>query len=177
MDAAGRTLSVDYATALLNNGVELRAAKVKNCIDLPLTVSGYPIASDLPLHAKVAHSSAVAERADGLSSSIALVSAATERGVIEGAADVGQAENSILGSEVMVPLIELSPARGNEVNVAWFVALCGMPVDLSTLVSTLDLEWTDNGLRAVFGSVTRSLPWIRRNTWPADAIGQGVFGP
>jgi hypothetical protein len=176
MDAAGRTLRVDYATTLLSNGIELRAARVKDCVDLPLTVSGYSLASDLPLHATVTHNFAAVERTDGLSSSIALVSAATERGALTGAADVGQADKSILGSRVMVPRIELSPAWGNEVKIGWLVALCGKPVDLTALVNTLDLQWAEDGVR-VFGSVTRSMPWIRRNTWPADTIGQGVFGP
>lgn len=177
MDAANRTMTVDYATTVLAGGVELRTARVKGSVALPLTLSGYALSADSDIDSTTTDAMASAARDDGLSSSIALLFAEAGGKVLSGMPEVRRASSSILGSHVAVPVVELPPAQGDEVKVAWVVALTGKDPQLDRVVEGLALDWSDRGVQISLGHLTRHMPWIRRDTWPADAIGQGVFGP
>jgi hypothetical protein len=175
LDAAGRGVSVDYSTAILDDSVELRAAIVRDAAALPLTVSGYALPSDQPMDTALGEGSARATTHDGLSSSIALV-------CIQGdvapaaAAQIRYASDSILGSDVAVPTVSIPPASSSEIRIAWLVSLSRQGKDLPAIAAALDLRWTKQGLHASLGGTTRCLPWMRHDKWPADSINQGVFG-
>ncbi len=177
LDAAGRGVSVDYATAILDGAVELRVARVQDAAALPLTVSGYALPSDQPIDTAIRGESARATTHDGLSSSIAMVSVGADAMPAACAAGIRYASGSILGSKVAVPVVSISPASSSELRIAWLVALSRQITDLSAIAAGLELHWSNRGLKASFRQTTRNLPWIRQETWPADSINQGIFGP
>ncbi|ABK03097.1 conserved hypothetical protein [Arthrobacter sp. FB24] len=175
LDAAGRGVSVDYATTILDGSVELRAARVRGAVALPLTVSGYALSSDQPMDTGVRGGCARATTHDGLSSSIALVSIQADASSAP-AAQIRYAPESILGEKVAVPAVRISPARSTEIRIAWLVSLSRREVDLSAIAAGLELNWSNQCLHASIGNTARSLPWMRHDKWPADSINQGIFG-
>lgn len=177
LDAAGRGVSVDYATAVLDDAVELRVARVCDAAALPLTVSGYALPSDGQMDTVVQGECAIATTQEGLSSSIALISVRADGSPVATAAGICYSSDSVLGSKVAVPVVRISPGSSAEIRIAWLVALSGRLMDLSGVAAELELHWSNRGLKASFRQTTRNLPWIRQETWPADSINQGIFGP
>lgn len=175
LDAAGRDVGVDYATALLADGVELRAARVRGAVALSLEVSGYALASDTEPESHVTAGGACTASVEGLRSCIHFVG--TPQGEqVTATPRVREASGSILGERVAVPVITLDPLAGAEVRLAWLVSFSRRHIDLEAMAGRLALNWTGESLQTEDGSVHKNLSWIRHERWPADAINQGVFG-
>ncbi|MGP5394805.1 DUF2264 domain-containing protein [Arthrobacter rhombi] len=175
LDAAGRDVEVDYATALLPDGVELRAARIRGAVAMPLEASGYALAGDTEPESVLTAAGALAAGADGLRSAIQFVGA-PEDDTVAATPRIREASGSILGERVAVPVITVDPAAGAETRWSWLVCFTRRNIDLEAVARRLVLHWTPDGLQASDGAITANLSWIRHERWPADAINQGVFG-
>ena len=170
---AGRDVAVDVATTMFG-ALEVRLARLRGVIGLPVRVSGYPVAASGPLETEVTDGYARVGREDGLTSALGVLGCTASCPL---RVDVRLAvADTPFGDAVGLPFAALDRAEQNEVLVAWWVRLVGSgsPVPLP---ADFEVRWLEDGAEVRHGGRRRRLRWTGDQGWPADKINQGVFHP
>lgn len=180
LDAAGRDVTVDYASTVLN-GVEVRVARLSGVIGLSPIVSGYAISSDKPISMAVQGAaarasgerrSAIGQASSELMSAILLLPAGEAAGF---QARCVEGPSTALGEYSALPLLEFDAMSVNTVRLAWLVGLGASAATLAEMGAGLELSWSEGGAQVQWEGTHRVLPWQREKAWPADQANQGVF--
>ena len=173
LDAGGRDIAVDVATTAFG-ALEVRVARLRGVIGLPVRVSGWPVAGPEPLCCKTTDDGVRVSRSDALSSALGVVGSNTEA-PFEVEVRLARADTPF-GDVVGLPFAALARADQNEVLVACWVALTGCDAPTSVL-DDLKVHWLTDGAEVRSGGQRRRLWWSGDQGWPADRLNQGVFHP
>lgn len=173
LDAGGRDVVLDVATTVFG-ALEIRVARLRGVVGLPVPASGYPVAAPEPLCCEAPGDCVRVSRGDGLSSALGVVGSSADAPF---RAEVRLAcADTPFGDVVGLPFAELSRAEQNEVLVVWWVALTGLaeptPVD-----ADINVRWLEDGAEVSQAGQRRRLQWPGERGWPADQVNQGVFDP
>lgn len=171
LDAAGREVIVDYAVKIVGD-YELRAARLRGVIGLPVRLTGYAIAADA--------TPTGSPRADDPGWPTVEVHTATQSTMIawlgsstplEVTGQVFRPEGgNALGAVSAVPGLSIERCAVEEVTLVWAVTLNGeLPNTPARVVSDAC------AVSVTMGDDNIVMHWVRGPFWPADSINQGVF--
>jgi len=182
LDAQGRDVVVDLVTFVLGDA-EVRLARLRGVLDQQVRCTGWAVPAEVPVTTAAGPGwvSATGQRGAAGRAGGDLVSAigwVPSTGAPQDAAspvvdvEAGPHRHA-LGDHVGLPWLELDAGTTGELHLAWLVHL-GATWDPAVL-EELDVAWTADGAVLTVAGVQHSVAWIREESWPADAVNQGIF--
>lgn len=163
----GRDVTVDVVSVLVQRA-EVRVARVRGAVGLPLRLSGWALAGEDPPRAGSDEHQAWAVAADGLTSVVVPLLAGTP------ALHRSKGTNAF-GTHSAVPSAEVAAAPEPVRYAAAMVSLHGADWTPMALLADLAVDIREHEVEVRAGGRPVVVPWAADEVCRSDRLGQGVF--